>query len=780
MLATVFRTPILVTTSALCGLLLAGCGPKGPLYEARTDAGAPVWERTAALELTNYVSRVVTNRFTVGGEAGVVFHVGDTAFARQHGIAAKDLKDDEWRVRSFGRDVVLVGGGTRGTIYAVSHFLEDSLDVHWWSATEEHVPAAKPVDLPALDYGGTPAFLHRYIYEAVAADGRKATAAEAAFATNVSRIGILNRLNGSRRELPDYGGSVRWGSPSFVHTFDSYVPWKTFQKTHPEYFSLVNGKRVGGVTGGQLCVTNPDLVDVFYGKLLAFIDGDAKKAQASGLPAPRLYDISMNDTQNACGCDRCKAETKKYGHSGVYLKYLLNPLAKRIAAVHPEILLTTLAYHYTEPVPTGGVRAEDNIVIRLCDTHTSMAGSPSEKGNTGFRDNLVAWNKVAKNLMIWDYSICYTFSEGLPNGVSFPCASERHYPELYRMFRDTGVQGVFVEHEMNGFSDFHELKYFLQCKLAENPDADAEALTDLFMSRYYGAAGGLLADYRRDLERIRKERHGYVTWEPGLAPFNFIRDEDMARYQAMFEKAENLVKDDPTRLARVRHARTGLDTLLVHRAKVQVVYHGPAKPTPDASAALRRIRADIPAWMACHGKAMGPLDAKRFMIVTNDLPKTAPRSLKPPKEFADRRFYDFYAWDLTGKLVDDPESLVGQARRIDATVDPNNYYGLPFVVGYFNLTGIGLSGVKGLDKPAGKGYHWYKFQVGLMPPSEWIYMTRGWHISLRKGLSRLAGETLETWVSIKFEGPRYYPDDPSEKDRPSAISVDRVIFAEPN
>ena len=103
----------LVTTASLCGFLLSGCGPKGPLYEARTDAGASVWERTAARELTNYVSRVVTNRFTVGGEAGVVFHVGDTAFARQHGIAAKDLKDDEWRVKSFGKDVVLVGGEAR-------------------------------------------------------------------------------------------------------------------------------------------------------------------------------------------------------------------------------------------------------------------------------------------------------------------------------------------------------------------------------------------------------------------------------------------------------------------------------------------------------------------------------------------------------------------------------------------------------------------------------------------------------------------------------------------
>ena len=43
---------------------------------------------------------------TVEGEDGVVFHVGDTDFARAHGLSSAALKDEEWVVRSFGRDVV--------------------------------------------------------------------------------------------------------------------------------------------------------------------------------------------------------------------------------------------------------------------------------------------------------------------------------------------------------------------------------------------------------------------------------------------------------------------------------------------------------------------------------------------------------------------------------------------------------------------------------------------------------------------------------------------------
>ena len=757
------------------------------MFSVRCDANAPVWERTAVRELEDYLGRLAKDGdVRLDGKSGVVFHVGDTAFARQHGIEAKTLKDEEWRIKSFGRDVVLVGGGTRGTIYAVAHFLEDWCDVHWWSEREEYVPQARELSLPVLDAGGSPVMpLRRNIYESVIGDGGPHTAANRQSATNVSRIAVLNRLNDTRVELPAYGGAARCGSPSFCHTFDRYVPWKEYKDTHPEWFSLVGGKRIGGIITGQLCVTNPELEEVFHRKLLAYIADDEAAAARIGVPPPRLYDISMNDSMWVCQCERCTAEAKKYNHSGVYLKYLINPLAKRLARSHPDLLLTTLAYHFTEMPPVGGVRAEDNVLVRLCDTSTSMAGSPSEPGNTSFRDNLIGWNRCARNLMVCDYSICYSFSRGLVNATSFPVASELHYPELFRLFRDTGVKGFMIEHENNHISDFHELKYFLQCKLAENPDADAAALTDLFMDRYYGKAGGILSGYRKDLGRICRERHGYVSWEPGLAAFNFISDADILRYQALFDDAERLVRDDPVRLLRVRHARSGLDALCVQRARTRVVYHGPKKPKPDAEESLRRLRRDLPAWFARNGYYGDAFDGpEKYMSITNDLPEGEPMALPPPPAFADRRYYDFYPWDLhcaqTARLVDDPSSPVGKAARIDTTVDPNDYWGLPFVVGFHNRTGIGLSGVKGLDKPAGKGYHWYKFQTGLMPPSEWIYLTRGWQISLRTGLSRLAGETLETWVSIKFEGSRYFPDDPSEKGKPSAISIDRMIFAEPN
>ena len=103
------------------------------------DAPKP-YEVTAAKELGSYLGKCVpSGKVTVGGK-DAIFHVGDTALARTKGLAAAEIDEDRWLIRSFGKDIVLVGGGTRGTLYAVSHFLEDYCDVRWWSDREEDAP----------------------------------------------------------------------------------------------------------------------------------------------------------------------------------------------------------------------------------------------------------------------------------------------------------------------------------------------------------------------------------------------------------------------------------------------------------------------------------------------------------------------------------------------------------------------------------------------------------------------------------------------------------------
>ena len=132
------------------------------------DAPKP-YEVTAAKELGAYLEKCVpSGKVTIAADGTMpvppVFHVGDTALAREKGLSAAQIDDDRWIIRSFGKDVVLVGGGTRGTLYAVSHFLEDFCDVRWWSDREEDAPVRDSLALPALDVSGKPAFLYRSIH----------------------------------------------------------------------------------------------------------------------------------------------------------------------------------------------------------------------------------------------------------------------------------------------------------------------------------------------------------------------------------------------------------------------------------------------------------------------------------------------------------------------------------------------------------------------------------------------------------------------------------------
>ena len=323
-------------------------------------------EETAVKELKGYLERRIDGRLEIGGRSPITFHIGDTDLAKHEGCLSNMLEDERWIIKQKGNDVIINGGGTRGVLYATYHFLEDYCGIHWWSNHEEHVPKPSSVSIDELDVTGKPMFLYRDVYSSPSSPQDAWTA-------------IRTRLNrcGNTHIPASLGGSFNYGPPDHCHTFDSYVPPNLYGETHPEYYSLRNGKRIiGEKNGGQLCLTNPELRQIFREKLFKFITEGEARAKKDGVNPPRIYDVSMNDTSFRCECENCKAEEEKYNPSGFYLNFV-NWLAGEVAKEHPEIYISTLAYIYTEAPPKGGVRAADNVIIKLCDTKTNFAASTS-------------------------------------------------------------------------------------------------------------------------------------------------------------------------------------------------------------------------------------------------------------------------------------------------------------------------------------------------------------------------------------------------------------------
>lgn len=665
-----------------------GCSVRGP------DAPLP-WEKTAVAEFVDYLDRVSGGRVIVNGEDGIVFHVGDTDLARSKGLGSAQLADEAWAVRSFGRDVVVNGGGTRGCLYAVYAFLENVCGVRWWSDGDEDVPAAHPLVLPELKLSGRPHFRYRDIFR----DSSKNR--------SDPKIAIRNRLNGNGISFipPEYGGGCVFGPPAHCHSWDRLLPFSEYGREHPEWYSLQkDGRREGGQLKGQLCLSCPGLPEALAERVEAMIEKGAAEARAKGLPAPWLYDISMNDNKHYCQCESCRASQEKYGISGDQLIFE-NKVAAIVGRRHPEVRLTVFAYYEGEEVPKGGVRAADNLIVRLTNTKQNMAAGIFEPDNRFMHDHLADWTKYARNVFVWDYSTTFYDSTR-----GFPVASEWHLAERIRYFADQGVQGMLIEQEVPDRCDLDEFKYYLQAKFLEDPTRDHKEIMKDFASRYYGAAGAFILRARRYLDRIRKMRQAGTSWFPGPAEFCYVHDEDLAEMSRLWDEAEKAVAGDAKRLGRARRSRRGLDALRKCLSAFAGCRHAPEKGVSD-----------VP-FVNC------PAEASCFTLHNKDI-----------------------------RFVDDSEASTGKA--VFAGRELGDHYGFPFDIGVYSQSEEKVYRSKTWTEAPGEGYQWYDVgEVTLPRKSYFVYLTGSWTIQTGPALPELIGATCRIKARVKINEKGVFVD----------------------
>jgi hypothetical protein len=171
--------------------------------------------------------------------------------------------------------------------------------------------------------------------------------------------------------------------------------------------------------------------------------------------------------------------------------------------------------------------------------------------------------------------------------------SYRYYAEDFRFYRDRGVSGIFVQHEFPIAADLRDLKLWLYVKLMENPDLDQSALLREFTDRYYGHAARWIRRYLEELEAAADRKPGYIGAESEPDAFGYVDADFVLRAGRTFDRAEQAVRNDATRLRRVRHARLTVDyaTLRqVRQAELETAAKSLGISAPDRSAVANRYR----------------------------------------------------------------------------------------------------------------------------------------------------------------------------------------------
>jgi hypothetical protein len=97
-----------------------------------------------------------------------------------------------------------------------------------------------------------------------------------------------------RSDRHAWKGGEDWGM--WVHTMFSLVPPEKYFELHPEYYALMDGKRVKT----QLCLSNAEVLAITIEEL-----GKRMKEK----PDKIYWSVSQMDTFGACECDGCKTLT---------------------------------------------------------------------------------------------------------------------------------------------------------------------------------------------------------------------------------------------------------------------------------------------------------------------------------------------------------------------------------------------------------------------------------------------------------------------------------------
>lgn len=475
------------------------------------DQPSPI-EQQAAKKLQYYFAQMSRKNLVLRHEKeyrnGPAFFIGQTQYAKTQKIDLQQLKEDGYAYHPAGTNLIVAGGTGKGILYAIYGLLE-LWGFRMYTSTTIDIPHANAIRIPKEERIVIPPIQYRTVSYPDTRDPE-----------------YTNWHSLSSRD--------DWGL--FVHTFNTLVPPETYGKTHPEYFSLIDGQRLPGT---QLCLSNPEVLHVLIASL---------KEKIAEKPAPTYWSVSQNDNDQYCRCEPCTTLNTKYGNvpSGSIL-YFVN----QVARAFPDKIISTLAYWYTR-TPPQNIQAEPNVNIMLCNIE-SRRQRPVFETDPAFSRDLITWGKLSNNILIWDYNVQFS------NLVS-PFPNLHTLKPNIKFYTDHNVNSLFMQSNGQVGGEMAGLRAYLISKLMWNPDADDNALIDEYLTGYYGEAAPFIRQYI-DTMRESLLSTGFklnIFGSPEDARDAYLAADRMNEYNALFDRAEKAVANNPQRLTRVKVERLPL------------------------------------------------------------------------------------------------------------------------------------------------------------------------------------------------------------------------------
>lgn len=505
------------------------------------SANANEAEKYAAKELAYFLGEMTGAEFKTIDDSkpasGSEIVLGNTNRMSMNDVpkSIRPVKQEGFTILRKGSSLFIIGMIPRATLYGVYDMLDMDLGCRFLASKVNYIPKHKNLEINIKSRKYDPPLEYRSIWYRADQDWM-----------------VRNGLNSAGQDgipMEDILGGVRW--LLWCHTSANLVPWEEYAKDHPEYYSMIDGKRAPYVNAvkTQLCLTNPDVFKIALKNAKKYIDA-ANNAYPQAKYSKFLLSVTENDNTNFCQCDECKKVNKEENSSGGTLIRFVNSIARELGKEYKNVEVETLAYGMMRFPPKTA--PEKNVLIRWTSGLNDCYPMDSKANAKNWEqyEQLVAWHKVTNRIYRWGY-----YSDG---GSYY-----RPYPGLDYLDHNNRVQvkngmlGIFVQGAFDAGADFQMLKNYLFAKILWRPETDGKKTITEFCNLYYGKAGGKILEYLRFLNDNYKDKTSAEDFDEA-----FIQKAD-----TMFTEAERLA-DTPETKQRVAIARLSIWKLVIDRASM--------------------------------------------------------------------------------------------------------------------------------------------------------------------------------------------------------------------
>ncbi len=478
-------------------------------YSIHVQSTADSLEMQAALELKKYLFKIS------GASLPIVRNNSTNQPAIYIGKASPyyDLySKQDYTIISNSNSLHIIGNSPLKTVEAVYVLLEDFLDCKFLTPTVENIPTQKNIHLKA-NYNYSPAIKTRTVH---------------------AKIFYDNPIFAAKRRVTTEG-FPGFAPEARVHTFNRFIPQKKYYATNPEFYALVNGKRLPT----QLCLSNDTVFQMIKDSVNAIFQRN---------PTSLVVSVSQDDNTQYCTCARCNSVDEKEGTPAASMLSLVN----KIARAFPNKTISTLAYQYTRKAPKN-IRPEHNVLVTLCSIECDRSAPISQKSKDFERD-LKEWGALGATIQIWDYTTQFTnFLAPFPN-------LETIKPNI-ELFIANNANWIFEQHSHN-VSDLYELRCWLMSKLLWDPSLSYEKLLQEFTHAYYGDAGNEIKSYINKIHHAIKTNPNFFLFlygDPSQGFDSWLNEDSIKQYNSLFDVAITKANNNTELIDRINSARMGVD-----------------------------------------------------------------------------------------------------------------------------------------------------------------------------------------------------------------------------